>query len=423
MTDSPELSVLLHETAQFDPPADLAASANAQPGIYEQAEADRLGFWEEQANLLTWDRKWDEVLEWELPHAKWFVGGTLNATVNCVDRHVDAGNGDRVAFRWIGEPQDDTRTITYRQLKDEVCKAANALIALGVKTGDRIAIYLPMIPETVFAMLACARLGAPHMVVFAGFSAEALSTRIIDCDAQVVITADGAWRKGVANPLKPAVDDALMSCPGVRSVLVVKRTGGDVEWKEGRDVWWHDIVDSASPEHTPESFDSEHPLYIMYTSGTTGKPKGVLHTTGGYLTHVTSTSRLIFDLKPATDVFWTAADIGWVTGHSYIVYGPLANGVSSIMYEGAPDAGGKDRWWKIIEENKVTVLYTAPTTIRTFMKWGKSFPRRMTCRLSRSSGRLVSRSTQRRGSGTTPTSAGIRPRWWTRGGRPRTAAS
>jgi len=374
MTDSPELSVLLHETAQFDPPADLAASANAQPGIYEQAEADRLGFWEEQANLLTWDRKWDEVLEWELPHAKWFVGGTLNATVNCVDRHVDAGNGDRVAFRWIGEPQDDTRTITYRQLKDEVCKAANALIALGVKTGDRIAIYLPMIPETVFAMLACARLGAPHMVVFAGFSAEALSTRIIDCDAQVVITADGAWRKGVANPLKPAVDDALMSCPGVRSVLVVKRTGGDVEWKEGRDVWWHDIVDSASPEHTPESFDSEHPLYIMYTSGTTGKPKGVLHTTGGYLTHVTSTSRLIFDLKPATDVFWTAADIGWVTGHSYIVYGPLANGVSSIMYEGAPDAGGKDRWWKIIEENKVTVLYTAPTTIRTFMKWGEEFP-------------------------------------------------
>ena len=374
MTDSPELSVLLHETAQFDPPADLAASANAQPGIYEQAGADRLGFWEEQASLLIWDRKWDEVLEWELPHAKWFVGGTLNATVNCVDRHVEAGNGDRVAFRWIGEPQDDTRTITYRQLKDEVCKAANALIALGVKTGDRIAIYLPMIPETVFAMLACARLGAPHMVVFAGFSAEALSTRIIDCDAQVVITADGAWRKGVANPLKPAVDDALMSCPGVRSVLVVKRTGGDVEWKEGRDVWWHDIVDSASPEHTPESFDSEHPLYIMYTSGTTGKPKGVLHTTGGYLTHVTSTARLIFDLKPATDVFWTAADIGWVTGHSYIVYGPLANGVSSIMYEGAPDAGGKDRWWKIIEENKVTVLYTAPTTIRTFMKWGEEFP-------------------------------------------------
>ncbi|GAB3035624.1 acetate--CoA ligase [Parafrigoribacterium mesophilum] len=374
MTESAELSVLLHETSRFDPPADLASTANAQPEIYDKAKADRLGFWAEQAEFLTWDKKWDEVLQWDLPHAKWFVGGTLNASVNCVDRHVDAGHGDRVAIHWIGEPEGDTRDITYRQLKDEVSKAANALIALGVKKGDRVAIYMPMIPETVFAMLACARLGAPHMVVFAGYSSEALSTRIIDCDAQIVITADGAWRKGAQNALKPAVDEALKTCPGVRNVLVVKRTGQDVGWTEGRDVWWHDVVDSASPEHTPEAFDSEHPLYIMYTSGTTGKPKGVLHTTGGYLTHVSSTSRYIFDMKPETDVFWTAADIGWVTGHSYIVYGPLANGVTSIMYEGAPDAGGKDRWWKIIEQHKVTILYTAPTTIRTFMKWGEEYP-------------------------------------------------
>lgn len=374
MTDSPELSVLLHETSQFDPPADLAATANAQPEIYEKAKKDRLGFWAEQAEFLTWDKKWDEVLQWDLPHAKWFVGGTLNASVNCVDRHVDAGNGDRVAIHWIGEPEGDTRDITYSQLKDEVSKVANALISLGVKKGDPVAIYMGMIPETVFAMLACARLGAPHMVVFAGYSSEALSTRIIDCDAQIVITADGAWRKGAQNALKPAVDEALKICPGVRNVLVVKRTGQAVDWTEGRDVWWHDVVDSASPEHTPEAFDSEHPLYIIHTSGTTGKPKGALHTTGGYLTHVASTCRYIFDMKPETDVFWTAADIGWVTGHSYIVYGPLANGVTSIMYEGTPDAGGKDRWWKIIEQYKVTILYTAPTTIRTFMKWGEEYP-------------------------------------------------
>ncbi len=374
MTNSPELSALMHETRRFDPPAGLAAEANAQPGIYEQARQDRLAFWEEQAGLLTWERPWDEVLQWELPYAKWFVGGTLNASVNCVDRHVDAGNGDRVAFHWVGEPEDDRRTITYRQLQDEVCKAANALIGLGVKKGDRIAIYMPMIPETVFAMLACARLGAPHTVVFAGFSADALKTRIIDCDAHLVITADGSWRKGAQNGLKPAVDEALETCPEVRNVVVVRRTGQDVGWTEGRDVWWHDVVDSASPEHAAEAHDSEHPLYVMYTSGTTGKPKGILHTTGGYLTHVAATSRLIFDYKPESDVLWTAADIGWVTGHSYIVYGPLANGVTSIMYEGAPDAGGKDRWWRIIEEFKATILYTAPTTIRTFMKWGEQLP-------------------------------------------------
>lgn len=374
MTLSPELSVLLQEHRQFEPPPGLRATANAQPGIYEHASADRLAFWAEQAELLTWDRHWDEVLRWDLPHAQWFVGGTLNVAVNCVDRHVAAGNGDRVAFHWVGEPEGDTRTITYSDLKDQVCQATNALISLGVQKGDRVAIYMPMIPETVVAMLACARLGAPHTVVFAGFSSEALSTRILDCDARVVITADGGWRKGAVNALKPAVDEALKSCPDVRSVLVVKRTGQDVDWVTGRDVWWHDLVEAESTTHEAEAHDSEHPLYVMYTSGTTGKPKGVLHTTGGYLTHVTATSRLIFDYKPETDVVWTAADIGWVTGHSYIVYGPLANGMTSVMYEGTPDAGGKDRWWKIVEKYKVNILYTAPTTIRTFMKWGEEYP-------------------------------------------------
>jgi acetyl-CoA synthetase len=373
MTMSPELSVLLQEHRQFAPPPELVATANAQPGIYEHARDDRLAFWAEQAELLSWDRHWDEVLRWDLPHAQWFVGGTLNVAVNCVDRHVAAGHGDRVAYYWVGEP-GDTRTITYSDLKDQVCQATNALISLGVQKGDRVAIYMPMIPETVIAMLACARLGAPHTVVFAGFSSEALSTRILDCDARVVITADGGWRKGAINALKPAVDEALKSCPDVRSVLVVKRTGQDVDWVTGRDVWWQDLVDAESTVNEAEAHDAEHPLYVMYTSGTTGKPKGVLHTTGGYLTHVTATSRLIFDYKPETDVFWTAADIGWVTGHSYIVYGPLANGVTSVIYEGVPDAGGKDRWWKIIEDYRVSILYTAPTTIRTFMKWGEQYP-------------------------------------------------
>jgi acetyl-CoA synthetase len=375
MTTSPELDVLLHENRQFAPPADLAAHANAPADIYDKARADRLAYWADEAKFLTWETPWDTVLEWDLPYAKWFVGGQLNAAVNCVDRHVDAGHGDRVAYHWIGEPEGDTRTITYAQLKDMVCQAANALESLGVHKGDRVAIYMPMIPETVVAMLACARLGAPHTVVFAGYSSEALSTRIIDCDARVVITADGSWRKGAVNALKPAVDEALKSCPDVRNVLVVRRSGQEIDWTEGRDLWWHDVVETASTEHTAQPHDAEHPLYIMYTSGTTGAPKGVLHTTGGYLTQCASTCRYIFDMKPETDVFWTAADIGWVTGHSYIVYGPLANGVTSILYEGAPDGGGKDRWWKIIEEHKVSILYTAPTTIRTLMKWGEQFPK------------------------------------------------
>jgi acetyl-CoA synthetase len=366
------LSALLHENRRFDPPADLAARANAKPELYDEAAADRLAFWERQADWLSWNERWDQVLDWsDAPFAKWFVGGTLNVAVNCVDRHVDAGFGDKVAYYWEGEPEGDTRVITYADLKREVCKAANALTELGVQKGDRVAIYMPMIPETVIAMLACARLGAPHTVVFGGFSAEALSGRILDCDCRVVITSDGGYRRGTAAALKPNVDDALKQCPDVRHTLVVRRTGQDVEWTEGRDVWWHDVVDKQSDEHTAAAHDSEHPLYIMYTSGTTAKPKGILHTTGGYLTGCTFTHRMVFDLKPESDIYWCAADIGWVTGHSYIVYGPLANGATSVMYEGVPT---ETRWWEIIDKYKVTILYTAPTTIRTFMKWGEDYP-------------------------------------------------
>ena len=372
--DGGTLSALLHETRRFDPPADFAARANAQPSIYAEAAKDPPAWWAEQAENLQWDRHFDTVLDWDLPFAKWFVGGKLNAAVNCVDRHVAAGRGDKVAYHWVGEPEGESRTITYADLLRMVCQAANALTELGVKSGDRVAIYMPMIPETVVAMLACARLGAPHSVIFGGFSAEALSGRILDADARMVITADGGYRRGTASPLKPHVDEAVAMCPDVRNVLVVRRTGQDVQWTEGRDVWWHDIVDRQPAEHEAEAFDSEHPLYIMYTSGTTAKPKGILHTTGGYLVHCATTHRLIFDLKPDEDVFWTAADVGWVTGHSYIVYGPLANGTTSVMYEGTPDAGGRDRWWRIVEDLKVSILYTAPTTIRTLMKWGEEHP-------------------------------------------------
>ncbi|HSE72069.1 MAG TPA: acetate--CoA ligase [Nocardioidaceae bacterium] len=368
------LSNLLQENRRFEPPADLAADANLKADAYERASADRLGFWEEQAGRLDWAQKWDSVLDWnDPPFAKWFVGGKLNAAYNCVDRHVEAGRGDKVAYHWVGEP-GDTRSLTYAELKDEVCKAANALLELGVRTGDRVAIYMPMIPETVIAMLACARIGAPHTVVFGGFSSDALAGRIEDCDARVVITADGGYRRGAPSALKPAVDEAVSRTPDVRHVVVVRRTGQDVDWNDERDVWWHDVVEKQSAEHEPEAFDSEHPLYVMYTSGTTGKPKGILHTTGGYLVGCSYTHWAVFDLKPETDIFWCSADIGWVTGHSYIVYGPLANGTTSVMYEGTPDTPHKGRWWEVIADHKVTIFYTAPTAIRTFMKWGNEIP-------------------------------------------------
>src|SRR6516165_151466 len=375
MSESAEqgLSALLHETRTFPPPEALAKTANAQPGIYAEAEAEPLAFWEEAARRLTWAEPWSQVLQWDVPFAKWFVGAKLNVSVNCVDRHVDAGLGDRVAFHWEGEP-GDTRTITYGELLISVCQAANALTELGVQAGNKVAIYMPMIPETVVAMLACARLGAPHTVVFGGFSSDALRGRILDCDAHFVITADGGYRRGAPSALKPAVDDALTECPGVRKVLVVRRTGQEVAWDDDRDVWWHEVVPGQPEHHEATAFDAEHPLYIMYTSGTTAKPKGILHTSGGYLTHVSATHRLIFDIKPETDVFWTAADIGWVTGHSYIVYGPLANATTSVMYEGTPDTPARDRWWQLVEKYKVNILYTAPTTIRTFMKWGEDLP-------------------------------------------------
>ncbi len=371
---SDAISNLSREERHFDPPADLAENANLTAAAYDEAAADRLGFWAKQAERISWATPFDEVLDWSNPpFAKWYVGGRLNAAYNCVDRHVEEGNGDRVAFHFVGEPADDTRDITYSELKDEVCRAANALIELGVETGDRVAIYMPMIPETIVAMLACARLGAPHTVVFGGFSADALSSRVLDCDAKVVITADGGYRRGNPSALKPAVDEAMEKCPDVRHVLVVRRTGQDVAWTDDRDVWWHDVVDHASSDHTPEDFDSEHPLYVMYTSGTTGQPKGILHTTGGYLVQCAYSFWGVFDHKP-DDVYWCTADVGWVTGHSYIVYGPLANGVTQVLYEGTPDTPHKGRWWEIIQDHGVTLFYTAPTAIRTCMKWGEQIP-------------------------------------------------
>ncbi|WP_028474718.1 acetate--CoA ligase [Nocardioides alkalitolerans] len=374
---SENLSNLLKEDRRFEPPAELAENANVTAATYEEAAADRLGFWAKQAERLSWGEPFSEVLDWSNPpFAKWFVGGTLNVAYNCVDRHVKAGNGDRVAFHFVGEP-GDTRDLTYAELKDEVSQAANALIELGVKTGDRVAIYMPMIPEAVIAMLACARLGAPHTVVFGGFSSDALASRVQDCQAKVIITSDGGYRRGAPSALKPAVDQAVTRCPDVEHVLVVRRTGQDLGedgWTEGRDVWWHDVVGSASTEHTPEMFDAEHPLYVMYTSGTTGKPKGILHTSGGYLTQTAYTFWATFDHKPETDIFWCTADIGWVTGHSYIVYGPTANGATQVLYEGTPDTPHKGRWWEIIAEKGVTTFYTAPTAIRSCMKWGKEIP-------------------------------------------------
>jgi len=367
------IEALLHERRTFEPPETFAAQANANdPAIYIEAERDPDAWWASQAERLDWFERWDRVSELTPPHHKWFLGGKLNVAHNCLDRHL-ASNGDRVAYHWIGEP-GETRTITYEDLHEEVCRLANVLMDLGISKGDRVAIYLPMIPELPAAMLACARIGAPHSVVFGGFSAAALRDRINDAEAKVLITADGGYRRGEIVPLKVNADEALEDTPSIEHAIVVQRTNEEVAMTEGRDLVYGDLIAAAAPTCDAEPMDSEDMLYILYTSGTTGKPKGIVHTTGGYLTGVSSTHKLIFDIKPQTDVYWCAADIGWVTGHSYIVYGPLANGCTSILYEGAPDFPDKDRWWSIVEEYGVSILYTAPTAIRTFMKWGTDYP-------------------------------------------------
>jgi acetyl-CoA synthetase len=369
---SEALSNLGSENRTFAPTEAFASQANAKQEIYERADKDYLAFWEEQANNLYWHKKWDRVLDWQSPFAKWFIGGKLNASYNALDRHVLEGRGDRIAFLFEGEP-GDSKQVTYSQLLTEVKKCANALTSLGIKSGDRVAIYMPMIPEAAIAMLACARVGAAHSVVFGGFSADSLLARIQDADASLVITADGGFRKGSAFALKSIVDEALKGETNVKNVLVVRRTGQDVSFTN-RDIWWHELVDKQSSEHEAEAFDSEHPLFILYTSGTTAKPKGIAHTTGGYLTQAAFTHRVVFDLKPEKDIYWCTADVGWITGHSYVVYGPLINGATQVIYEGTPDTPHKGRIFEIIEKYKVTILYTAPTLIRTWMKWGDEHP-------------------------------------------------
>jgi acetyl-CoA synthetase len=365
------------EDRTFPPPeAFKERSLVAGTFLYDEAEQDWQGFWARQAaDLLSWRREWDTILEWELPDARWFVGGQLNVSENCLDRHVEAGRGDKVAYHWEGEP-GDTRTITYADLLGEVQRFANVLKGLGVEKGDRVAIYMPMIPELPVAMLACARIGAAHSVVFGGFSADSLSSRINDAEAKVLVTADGGNRRGSVSALKPNVDVALADTPSITGVVVVRRTGQDIHMEDGRDHWYHDLMERAAEECPPEVMDAEDLLFLLYTSGTTASPKGIMHTTGGYLTQVAFTHKYVFDLHPDDDVYWCAADIGWVTGHSYIVYGPLANGATSVMYEGTPDHPGKDRFWDIVERYGVTILYTAPTAIRTFMKWGTDEPGR-----------------------------------------------
>jgi acetyl-CoA synthetase len=370
MTDTAQgqaIDTLFLEERRYPPPPEFAANANATPEIYEQ---DWLAFWEREGReRVTWFEPFTEVLQWELPYAKWYVGGKLNIAYNCVDRHVEAGRGERVAYRWEGEPEGERRSITYAELGVEVTKLANALKSLGVGKGTPVGIYLGMVPEAPVAMLACARIGAPHTVVFGGFSADSLGDRLRDMECEVLITQDEAWRRGTTVPLKRTADAALADSPTVKNVVVLRRTGGEVPMTEGRDVWWHEAATDET-ECAPEPMDAEDLLYLLYTSGTTAKPKGIAHTTAGYLVGVAATHHYVFDLHAADDVYWCAADVGWVTGHSYIVYGPLCNGATSVLYEGTPDYPDRDRWWSIAERYGVTILYTAPTAIRSHMKWG-----------------------------------------------------
>ncbi len=373
------IEALLKEGRKFSPPKGFAKGAVVKsPSIYKEAKANPVRFWEKQARELRWMKPWTKALEWKLPYAKWFVGGKLNVSDNCLDRHVQGPRRNKAAIIWEGEP-GDSRVLTYQDLYREVNQFAAALKRHGVKKGDAVTIYMPMLPELPVAMLACARIGAPHSVVFGGFSPESLRDRINDCKSKIVITTDGGYRRGSMVPLKKNTDEALKGCPFVTTVIVYKRTGQEIDWQRDRDVWWHDFIKGADAYVTPEPMDAEDMLYLLYTSGSTGKPKGIIHTTGGYLTGITATHRMIFDLKEE-DIYWCTADIGWVTGHSYIVYGPLANGATGIMYEGTPDYPDKDRFWRIVEKYGVTILYTAPTAIRTFVRWGEEFPKR--CNLS-----------------------------------------
>ena len=376
-TDSPNISDLLWEQRKFPPSAAFQANALLSDAhLYDAAREDYEAFWATQATeTVTWNKPWNTICEWKSPYSKWFIGGELNVAYNCLDRHVEAGNGSKVAIHWEGEP-GDTRTLTYAWLLDEVQKFSNVLKALGVQKGDRVNIYLPMIPEAVVAMLACARIGAAHSVVFGGFSSQALADRINDAEAKVLITADGGYRRGEVFPLKPQADEAVSSTPTIEHVVVVKRGGNAVTMREGRDHWYHDLMAVAEPVCVAEPMSSEQLLFLLYTSGTTGKPKGIMHTTGGYLTHVSYTHKYVFDLHPETDVYWCTADVGWITGHSYIVYGPLSNGATQVIYEGVPNFPENDRLWSIVEKYKVSIFYTAPTAIRTFMKWGVEEPQK-----------------------------------------------
>lgn len=378
MADKPTIESVLTEERTFPPSAEFAANAFVKSfeeyeKMYSEAEADLPAFWAKQAEALDWFAPWEKVLEWEPPHAKWFSGGKINASYNCLDRHLET-NGDKTAIIWEGEPGEERR-LSYRELHSEVSKFANALKGLGVEKGDRVAVYMPLVPELAIAILACSRIGAPHTVIFGGFSADSIRDRVNDCGCKAIITADGGYRRGREIRLKPIVDEAIEECPTIENSVVFRRTGTEIAMKEGRDHWWHDLMENASPNCPPEHLDAEHPLYILYTSGTTGKPKGILHTTGGYLTQAAYSTKLVFDLKE-DDIYWCTADIGWVTGHSYVVYGPLANAATVLMYEGAPNHPDFDRFWDIIERHKVTILYTAPTAIRAFIRWGREYPDR-----------------------------------------------